>query len=163
MENLTIKNSIIEKHPLFKKFGTTLDSISKRDYKGKYPFPEVIKALDMDEYEKIEGNADKDSTMDAVIGIDNKGDKLLLVELKLDANPMNINKKKCLKKMYHTREILTKQEKGCTTIYPTYIFVFDERWKQQARRVFNQKFPKHEYIIRTHKDFNNETISMEKI
>lgn len=111
MENLTIKNSIIEKHPLFKKFGTTLDSISKRDYKGKYPFPEVIKALDMDEYEKIEGNADKDSTMDAVIGIDNKGDKLLLVELKLDANPMNINKKKCLKKnvsykrdSYKTRE-----------------------------------------------------------
>lgn len=163
MENLTIKNSIIEKHPLFKKFGTTLDSISKGDYNGKYPFPVEIKALDMDEVEISEGKGDKDSTMDAVIGIDNKGDKLLLVELKLDATPMNIKKQKCLSKISHTRNILIGQEKGCTTIYQTYIFVFDEQRKQQARHVFNRYFPKHECIIRTRKDFSKENISMKKI
>lgn len=112
----------------------------------------------MDEVEKSEGKGDKDSTMDAVIGIDNKGDKLLLVELKLDANPMNIKKQKCQSKIYHTKDILIGH-----TIYPTCIFVFDEQRKQQARHVFNRYFSKHECIIRTRKDFSKENISMEKI
>ena len=72
MQQVTVNNKLIENHRLYRECGSTLNDVSKRDYRGKNYFNNTIKCLDTDRYEnKLAANEkrDKRPAVDAVIGI----------------------------------------------------------------------------------------------
>lgn len=90
MEELAFDNGIISSHPIYSLCGSTLDTVSKKDYPGEDFFDKSIRCLDMDVYETQTCHGNKSHTMDAAIGIksysNNKfhATRLLLVELRMD-------------------------------------------------------------------------------
>lgn len=91
--------------------------------------------------------------MDLTIGLSSnqKSIQMLLVELRFNyRNPKNIGKQEIIDKITHSKELLVGN-----TIYPEYIFIFNDNVYNQARnhffRLFNAK--KTNCHIMTEKEF----------
>lgn len=138
-----LNNKIIEGHPIYQKYGTTLYDLSKKDYPNKNYFAlhRNIKCISLDDYEaSISG--DNDKTMDAAIGTNffsngrNSSPQLLLVELRMGyKSTNNLSMSKMLSKLYHSKSLLGYT----TTISNESYFIFDECIIHQAKSFFERK------------------------
>lgn len=142
MEKLAFDNDIIIRQPIYRQCGSTLDTVSKKDYPDECFFDKSIQCLDMDVYETMSCRGDKNNTMDAVIGIkdfsDNKfhAQRLLLVELRMDyKSERHLSKTALEKKVSHTKSILGNESPINTTSF----FIFRPDVIQRVRRWFNDK------------------------
>lgn len=140
MEELAFDNGIINSHPIYSLCGSTLDTVSKKDYPGEDFFDKSINCLDMDAYETKTCHGCKDHTMDAVIGIksylNNKfhSTRLLLVELRMDyKSEKNLSKTALENKVSHTKALLGNG----SPINVNSFFIYRPGVIQRVKRKFN--------------------------
>ena len=161
---VTVNNNLIENHRLYCKCGSTLNDVSKRDYRGKNYFDNTIKCLDTDSYEnKLAANEkrDKRPTVDAVIGIsDIKNglktcNRLFLVELRLGyKTEETLDFDNMYRKVTNTRGFFYNDR-----IENEVAFIFSETIIQKTKNAFerrkraSKKFK--DFTIYTVNSFNN--------
>ena len=143
METKVYNNTIVQEHSLYIHCGSTLNTISNRDYPNKNYFNPHIECLDMDTYEKeILHKSQPDHSVDAVIGISSylnnreTDTRLLLVELRIDYNnTSNLSKTAMERKVTYTKSLLG----GEKPINTASLFIFNEKFAPQAQWWFNQQ------------------------
>lgn len=136
MDPIVYDNNYLQSHPLSRQYGSTLNTVSERDYPGRNYFDNAIACLDMDLYEREHAIGNEDCTVDAVIGISNYANnrtinpRLLRIELRMDyTNIQNLSKTQFERKVTHTRDLLGNE----ITVNQNSVFIFNERVAPQAR------------------------------
>jgi hypothetical protein len=131
---------------------------SNNGYK-KMSFPNDEQALNLDEIEKIrcKGKFSPDNTMDLVIGISNlgKNKQMILVELKLDLNPKNFERKELDGKINHSIELLKHDPPVCKDR----VVVFKKDKIQQAKHYIKEAYgrnPKLQIKVMSPEEFKTE-------
>lgn len=88
--NLVFDNAVLRQHPFYGAYHKSLHDISKKDYPNDSYFRTDVDGIDLDQYEIDRAIANRDMTMDAVIGVADYANnrvvnsRLLLVELRMD-------------------------------------------------------------------------------
>lgn len=81
-------NEYVEQHPLSVSFSSDLEALSFRDYQPRHYFKTGIKCIDLDGYAKSFRSGYTQETVDAVVGVEDQGNRvrryLLLVELRMN-------------------------------------------------------------------------------
>lgn len=143
MEQWVYNNEIVKRHSFYPSCGSTLNDVSNKDYPGTDYFDPEIVCLDMDAYEHALSKKNSDCTVDAVIGIAPSslssavrcGQRLLLIELKLDCKTTNgLDKGDLERKVSYTRGQLG----GECEVHKESIFVFEETIVQRAKYWFGR-------------------------
>lgn len=151
MEDLLVyDNPIVEGHSLYRLCGSTLNTVSNRDYRNRDYFDPEIKCLDMDTYEKnILQKSHADKTVDAVIGIGtfhhNRVEKhrLLLIELRIDYGSIrNLSITDMERKVRYTKGELG----GEKSINEETFFIFNDNVTPQARNLFERLSETNAYV-----------------
>lgn len=141
--NLVCDNAVLQGHSLYANYNRPLHVISLKDYPNDIYFQSRtdIEGIDIDQYEADRAIADRDMTMDAMIGVADYSNnhpvnnRLLLLELRMDYNSTrHLRHKKLLGKIMHTRaaigaEVMVDEEN---------VFVFRQDIIEEAKRwMFN--------------------------
>lgn len=88
--NLVFDNAVLRSHSFYGKYHRSLHDISLKDYPDDNYFRTDVDGIDLDQYEMDRAIANRDMTMDAMIGVadfcNNRAvnSRLLLVELRMD-------------------------------------------------------------------------------
>ena len=143
METKVYNNTIVRVHSLYTHCGSTLNTISNRDYPNKDYFNPHIECLDMDTYEKkILHKSQPDNSVDAVIGISSylnnreSDTKLLLIELRIDYNKTsNLSRTAMERKVSYTKSLLGGEQ----PVHSGSLFIFNEQFAPQAQWWFSQQ------------------------
>lgn len=136
--------TLTEAHPLCCQYKECLQPLShcmKTEGGKGLLFCNEETCLNLDKLEKVLSKKILQATMDLTIGLSSnqKSIQMLLVELRFNyRNPKNIGKQEIIDKITHSKELLVGN-----TIYPEYIFIFNDNVYNQARnhffRLFNAK------------------------
>lgn len=135
--NIVFDNEVLQIHPLYANYHNFLHNISLKDYPRKNYFKIDVDAIDLDEFEAQRAIANRDMTMDAVVGIGEYANnrvvnsRLLLLELRMDYDSTNNLKAKLLRgKINHSRMALG----AAVRIDDENVFVFRVDVAEQAKK-----------------------------
>lgn len=143
METLVWKNevieSLIEENSLLEKHSKTLIDIAAKDG-GVYSSisPEIL-AIDVDAYkvQHCKGRGTKGSSVDAIVGCQDKGNKLLMVEFRLKYTTFkNLKPAKLKAKCSGTTALITS---GTIPYHKEVWFVFPEKSFNQYKNWFERQ------------------------
>ncbi|GHV23532.1 hypothetical protein FACS189428_7150 [Clostridia bacterium] len=108
----------------------------------KMSFSDDEQALNLDKIEKMrcKGKSSPDNTMDLAMGISNlgKNKQMILVELKLDLNPKNFERKEMDGKINHSIELLKHDPPVCKDK----VVIFKKDRIQQAKHYISVAYGK---------------------
>ncbi len=130
-------NAILQVHPMYAAYHRSLHDISLKDYpRGNY-FRTDIDGIDLDQYEVDHVIANRDMTMDALVGVADYSknrvvnSRLLLVELRMDYDSTrHLRHSKLHGKINHSRASV-----GATVrVDEESVFVFRDDVAEQAKR-----------------------------
>lgn len=135
---LVYDDSLIQNHPIAKKYKSDLDVLCLRDYHKKF-FHKPIICLDLDAYEKSISNQ-ADATMDASVGIADyesnckTKSRLLLIELRFDyKSTSNFDIQNMLQKVSHSRDLLKSN-----IVDKNSLFIYTPEVAQKAQHYFDR-------------------------
>ena len=133
-EQMTWTNEPIERLPQFSPYLKNFNALVKHEGGPANVFPDAMRCIDLDAYEKGLKKGIHNPTVDAVIGVfSGKISELVLVELRLNyKNADNLSPTKLEEKMSCSKDILS----GCGKLHPIVYFVFNHRVQSQARSWF---------------------------
>ena len=133
-EHMTWTNELIERLPQFSPYLTNFNVLVKREGGPANAFPDAMRCIDLDAYEKGLKKGIHNPTVDAVIGVfSGKISELVLVELRLNyKNADNLSPTKLEEKVSCSKNILS----GCGKLHAMVYFVFNHRVQSQARSWF---------------------------
>lgn len=141
--DLVCDNSVLQGHFLYGKYHNPLHVISLKDYKHGTYFQSRpdIEGIDIDQFEADRSIADRDMTMDAMVGVANYSNnravnnRLLLLELRMDYDSTNgLRHKKLRGKINHTRAVIGTSVR----VDEENIFVFRRDVAEEAKKwMFN--------------------------
>lgn len=130
-------NAILQAHPMYAAYHRSLHDISLKDYPRENYFRPDISGIDLDQYEVDHAIANRDMTMDAMVGVADYSknrvvnSRLLLVELRMDYDgTKHLRHSKLCGKINHSRASV-----GATIrVEEESVFVFREDVAEQAKR-----------------------------
>ena len=134
-------NAILQAHPMYAAYHRSLHDISLKDYpRGNY-FRTDIDGIDLDKYEVDHVIANRDMTMDALVGVADYSknrvvnSRLLLVELRMDYDSTkHLRHSKLLGKVNHSRTAVG----SAVMVDEESVFVFrDDVVEQAIKWMFN--------------------------
>lgn len=135
--NIVFDNAVLQIHPFYADYHSFLHDISLKDYPRKNYFRADVDAIDLDKFEAGRAIANRDMTMDAVVGIGDYSNnhvvntRLLLLELRMDYDSTNSLKAKSLRgKINHSRLALG----ASVRIDDENVFVFRVDVAEQAKK-----------------------------
>ena len=133
-EQMTWTNEPIERLPQFSPYLKNFNALVKQEGGPTNVFPDAMRCIDLDAYEKGLKKGIHNPTVDAVIGVfSGKISELVLVELRLNyKNADNLSPTKLEEKVSCSKNILS----GCGKLHPIVYFVFNHRVQSQARSWF---------------------------
>lgn len=133
-EQMTWTNELIERLPQFSPYLVNFNALVKREGGPVNAFPDAMRCIDLDAYEKGLKKGIHNPTVDAVIGVfSGKISELVLVELRLNYEKAdNLSPTKLEKKVSCSKDILS----GCGKLHAMVYFVFNHRVQSQARSWF---------------------------
>lgn len=136
-ENTVFDNATLRRHHLYPGYHNSLHNISKKDYPNCHYFKSDIEGIDLDLYESQRAIANREMTMDAVIGIaDYRGNRLvnsrlLLVELRMDYDSTkNLKYRSLSGKIQHSRLAIGREIR----VDENSFFVFRDDIVEQAKK-----------------------------
>lgn len=131
---MTWTNELIERLPQFSPYLVNFNALVKREGGPVNAFPDAMRCIDLDAYEKGLKKGIHNPTVDAVIGVfSGKISELVLVELRLNYEKAdNLSPTKLEKKVSCSKDILS----GCGKLHPIVYFVFNKQVQSQARSWF---------------------------
>lgn len=131
---MTWTNEPIERLPQFSPYLKNFNALVKQEGGPTNVFPDAMRCIDLDAYEKGLKKGIHNPTVDAVIGVfSGKISELVLVELRLNyKNADNLSPTKLEEKVSCSKNILS----GCGKLHPIVYFVFNHRVQSQARSWF---------------------------
>lgn len=131
---MTWTNELIERLPQFSPYLVNFNALVKREGGPVNAFPDAMRCIDLDAYEKGLKKGIHNPTVDAVIGVfSGKISELVLVELRLNYEKAdNLSPTKLEKKVSCSKDILS----GCGKLHAMVYFVFNHRVQSQARSWF---------------------------
>ena len=133
-EQMTWTNEPIERLPQFSPYLKNFNALVKHEGGPANVFPDAMRCIDLDAYEKGLKKGIHNPTVDAVIGVfSGKISELVLVELRLNyKNADNLSPTKLEEKVSCSKNILS----GCGKLHAMVYFVFNHRVQSQARSWF---------------------------
>ena len=133
-EQMTWTNELIERLPRFSPYLVNFNALVKHEGGPANAFPDAMRCIDLDAYEKGLKKGIHNPTVDAVIGVSSeKSAELALIELRLNyKNADNLSPTKLEEKVSCSKDILS----GCGKLHPIVYFVFNHRVQSQARNWF---------------------------
>ena len=119
-EQMTWTNEPIERLPQFSPYLKNFNALVKHEGGPANVFPDAMRCIDLDAYEKGLKKGIHNPTVDAVIGVfSGKISELVLVELRLNyKNADNLSPTKLEEKMSCSKDILS----GCGKLHPIVLF-----------------------------------------
>ncbi len=131
---MTWRNEPIERLPRFSTYLVNFNALVKHEGGPANAFPDAMRCIDLDAYEKGLKKGIHNPTVDAVIGVfSGKISELVLVELRLNyKNADNLSPTKLEEKVSCSKNILS----GCGKLHAMVYFVFNDRVQSQARNWF---------------------------
>lgn len=161
-KQLVCYNAVLQQHPMYADYHCSLHNISLKDYPHDRYFRTDIDGIDLDQYEVDHAVANRDMTMDAIVGVADYANnraassRLLLVELRMDYDSTkNLRHSKLLGKIKHSRATV-----GVTVrIDEESVFIFRQDVSEQAKKwMFNTSKEYNEaekWIAMSPAEFNN--------
>ncbi|MBR4644624.1 MAG: hypothetical protein IKO73_05645 [Bacteroidaceae bacterium] len=147
--NLVCDNAVLQGHALYAKYHRALYVISLKDYKHDTYFqsrPE-IEGIDIDQFEVDRSIADRDMTMDAMVGVadysNNRAvnNRMVLLELRMDYDSTkHLRHKKLLGKINHSRAAIGT----AVRVDEENVFVFRKDVAEEAKKwmfATSQEYP----------------------
>ena len=133
-EQMTWTNELIERLPQFSPYLVNFNALVKREGGPVNAFPDAMRCIDLDAYEKGLKKGIHNPTVDAVIGVfSGKISELVLVELRLNYEKAdNLSPTKLEEKVSCSKDILS----GCGKLHPIVYFVFNKQVQPKARNRF---------------------------
>ncbi len=141
--NLVCNNDVLQGHTLYAQYHNPLHVISLKDYKHDNYFQSRpdIEGIDIDQYEVDSRIADREMTMDAMVGVadysNNRAvnNRLLLLELRMDYDSIKgLSHKKLHDKINHTRAAIG----AVVRVDEENVFVFRKDVAEKAKKwMFN--------------------------
>ena len=133
-EQMTWTNELIERLPQFSPYLVNFNALVKREGGPVNAFPDAMRCIDLDAYEKGLKKGIHNPTVDAVIGVfSGKISELVLVELRLNYKKVdNLSPTELEKKVSCSKDILS----GCGKLHPIVYFVFNKQVQPKARSWF---------------------------
>ena len=133
-EQMTWTNEPIERLPQFSSYLKNFNELVKDEGGPENAFPDAMRCIDLDAYEKGLKKGCHHPTVDAVIGVSSgKSAELALIELRLNyKNADNLSRTKLEKKVSCSKDILS----GCGKLHPIVYFVFNKQVQPTARSWF---------------------------
>ena len=137
--NLVCDNGVLQTHVLYTKYHRPLYAISLKDYEHDTFFQSRsdIDGIDIDQFEADQAIADRDMTMDAMVGIADfsnnhiVNNRLLLLELRMDYKSIrHLRPDKLQGKISHTRSVIGK----AVRVDEENVFVFRKDVSEQAKK-----------------------------
>ena len=129
-EQMKWTNEPIERLPRFSTYLKNFNALVKHEGGPANAFPDAMRCIDLDAYEKGLKKGIHNPTVDAVIGVfSGKISELVLVELRLNyKNADNLSPTKLEEKVSCSKNILS----GCGKLHAMVYFVFNHRVQSQA-------------------------------
>ena len=133
-EQMTWTNEPIERLPQFSPYLVNFNALVKHEGGPANIFPDAMRCIDLDAYEKGLKKGIHNPTVDAVIGVSSeKSAELALIELRLNyKNADNLSPTKLEEKVSCSKNILS----GCGKLHSNVYFLFNERVQPTARYRF---------------------------
>lgn len=133
-EQMTWTNEPIERLPQFSPYLVNFNALVKHEGGPANAFPDAMRCIDLDAYEKGLKKGCHHPTVDAVIGVSaGRSAELVMVELRLNyKNVNNLSRTKLEKKVSCSKDILS----GCGKLHPIVYFVFNKQVQPTARSWF---------------------------
>ena len=137
--NLVCDNAVLQGHPLYARYSMPLPVISLKDYPHESYFQSRhdIEGIDIDQFEIDRTIADRDMTMDAMVGVadysNNRpvNNRLLLLELRMDYDSTkHLRHSKLHGKINHTRAAIGTSVR----VDEENVFVFRNDVAEQAKK-----------------------------
>lgn len=135
--NLVFDNAVLRQHPFYGAYHKSLHDISKKDYPNDSYFRTDVDGIDLDQYEIDRAIANRDMTMDAVIGVADYANnrivnsRLLLVELRMDYDSTKGLRHSSLRgKITHSRAAIGTSVR----VDEENVFVFRKDVAEQAKK-----------------------------
>lgn len=135
--NLVCDNDVLRAHGLYARYHSSLHDISLKDYPRDNYFRTDIDGIDIDQYEIDRAIADRDKSMDAMVGVaDYIGNhvvnsRLLLVELRMDYDSTaHLRASKLKGKVNHSRTAVG----ASVRVDDENVFVFRDDVAEQAKK-----------------------------
>lgn len=135
--NLVFNNAVLREHPLYGAYHKSLKDISLKDYPNENYFHTDVDGIDIDQYEVDRKIADRDMTMDAMIGVADYAhnravnSRLLLLELRMDYNSIRHLRHSSLHgKISHSRAVIGTYVR----VEEENVFVFRKDVAEQAKK-----------------------------
>ena len=130
-EQMTWTNELIERLPQFSPYLVNFNALVKHEGGPANAFPDAMRCIDLDAYEKGLKKGCHHPTVDAVIGVSaGRSAELVMVELRLNyVKADNLSPTKLEEKVSCSKDILS----GCGKLHPIVYFVFNHRVQSQAR------------------------------
>lgn len=141
--NLVCDNVVLQGHALYAQYHNPLHVISLKDYEHDTYFQSRpdIEGIDIDQFEADRSIADRNMTMDAMVGVADYSNncavnnRLLLLELRMDYDSTNgLRHKKLRGKINHTRAVIG----AAVRVDDENVFVFRKNVAEEAKKwMFN--------------------------
>ena len=133
-EQMTWTNEPIERLPQFSPYLKNFNALVEHEGGPANAFPDAMRCIDLDAYEKGLKKGIHNPTVDAVIGVfSGKISELVLVELRLNyVKADNLSPTKLEEKVSCSKNILS----GCGKLHPIVYFVFNKQVQPKARSWF---------------------------
>ena len=130
-EQMTWTNEPIERLPQFSPYLKNFNALVKDEGGPANVFPDAMRCIHLDAYERGLKKGIHNRTVDAVIGIfSGKISELVLVELRLNYKKAdNLSPTELEKKVSCSKDILS----GCGKLHPIVYFVFNDHVQSLAR------------------------------
>ena len=131
---MTWTNELIERLPQFSPYLVNFNALVKHEGGPANVFPDAMRCIDLDAYEKGLKKGIHNPTVDAVIGVfSGEISELVLVELRLNyVKADNLSPTKLEEKVSCSKNILS----GCGKLHPIVYFVFNKQVQPKARNRF---------------------------
>ena len=128
---MTWTNEPIERLPQFSPYLKNFNALVKQEGGPANVFPDAMRCIDLDAYEKGLKKGIHNPTVDAVIGVfSGKISELILVELRLNyVKADNLSPTKLEEKVSCSKDILS----GCGKLHPIVYFVCNKQVQPKAR------------------------------
>ena len=135
--NLVFDNAVLRQHPFYGAYHKSLHAISKKDYPHDNYFSTDVDGIDLDQYEVDRAIANRDMTMDALVGVADYANnrainsRLLILELRMDYDSTkNLRHSNLLRKISHSRAA-----RGTSVrVEEENVFVFRRDVAEQAKK-----------------------------
>lgn len=133
-EQMTWRNELIERLPQFSPYLVNFNALVKDEGGPANVFPDAMRCIHLDAYERGLKKGIHNRTVDAVIGVSaGRSAELVMVELRLNyKNVNNLSPTKLEEKVSCSKNILS----GCGKLHAMVYFVFNHRVQSQARSWF---------------------------